>query len=77
MTGIFYKQRIIVKLNKYFEKQQPKTGLRGVRFLHDNAHAHNSSVVTVFLKAKIVNSAFLSTLLTRPGSYDLFFFVQN
>ena len=48
VTGKFYKRRILGKLNKYFEKRRPKTGLRGVRLPHDRAPAHTSRVVTDF-----------------------------
>ena len=72
VTGTFYKHRILGKLNKYFEKRRPKTGLKGIRFLHDNAPAHTSRVVTDFLKTKKSDSASPSTLLTRLGTCGLF-----
>ena len=60
MTGTFYKRKILGKLNKCFEKRRPKTGLRGVRLLHDNAHAHTSSIVIDYLETKNV------TVLPHP-----------
>ena len=60
VTGTLYKRKILKKLNKYFEKRRPRTGLRGVHLLHDNAPAHTSSVVTDFLKTKKV------TVLPHP-----------
>ena len=66
VTGTFYKHRILGKLNKYFEKRRPKTGLKGIRLLHDNAPAHTSRVVTDFLKTKKV-----TVLPHPPYSQDL------
>ena len=60
VTGTFYKCKILGKLNKCFEKRRPKTGLRGVRLLHDNAPAHTSSVVIDYLETKKV------TVLPHP-----------
>ena len=52
MTGTFYKRKILRKLNKCSEKRQPKTGLRGVRLLHDNAPGLTSSIVIDYLETK-------------------------
>ena len=40
----------LMKLKKYYQKLRPTTGFKHVRFLHDNAHAHTSAIVTAFLK---------------------------
>ena len=60
VTVIFYKRRILEKLNKCFEKRRPKTGLRGVRLLHDKAPEHTSSIVIDYLETKQV------TMLPHP-----------
>ena len=60
MTGTFYKRKILGKLNKCFEKRRPKTGLRRVRLLYDNAPAHTSSIVIDYLETKKV------TVLPHP-----------
>ena len=60
VTGTFYKRKILGKLNKCFEKRRSKTGLRGVRLLHDNAPAHTSSIVIHYLETKNV------TMLPHP-----------
>lgn len=54
VTGNFYKNKVLKKLRKYFVKRRPKTGLRGVRLLHDNAPAHTSNTVVDFLKRERV-----------------------
>ena len=50
ITGKYYKDLVLKKLKKYYQKRRPTTGLKHVRLLHDNAHAHTSAIVTVFLK---------------------------
>ena len=60
VTGLFYKHYILRKLNKYYKKRRPATGMRYVRLLYDNAPAHKSAVVTEFLKLKKV------TVLPHP-----------
>ena len=52
MTRTFYKRKILGKLNNFFEKRRPKTGLRGVRLLHDNAPAHTYSIIMNYLVTK-------------------------
>ena len=60
VTGTFNKRKMLGKLNKCFKKRRPKTGLRGVRFLHDNAPAHISSIVIDYFETKKV------TVLPHP-----------
>lgn len=54
VTGLFYKRKVLGKLRKYFAKRRPKTGLKGVHLLHDNAPAHASKVVTDILEKEKV-----------------------
>ena len=61
VTGTSYKRKTLRKLNKFFEKRRPKTGLRGVRLLHDNAPAYTSSIVIDYLETKKV------TVLPHPS----------
>ena len=49
-TGKYYKDVVLKKLKKYYEKRRPATGFKHVRLLHDNAPAHTSTIVTAFLK---------------------------
>ena len=37
ITGLFYKRRILKKVKKYFVNRRPKTGLKDIKLLHDNA----------------------------------------
>lgn len=60
ITGRFYRDVVLKKLNKYYEKIRPKSGLRHIKLLHDNAPAHKAAVVTDFLTRKQV------TVLPHP-----------
>ena len=41
-TGKYYKDVVLKKLKKYYQKRRPATGFIHVRLLHDNAPAHTS-----------------------------------
>lgn len=60
VTGKFYKNVVLRKLKKYYQKRRPKTGLKYVRLLHDNAPAHKARIVTDFLESEKV------TVLPHP-----------
>ena len=54
ITGKYYKDVVLKKLKKYYQKRRPATGFKHVRLLHDNAPAHTSAIVTAFLKKEKV-----------------------
>ena len=54
ITGKYYKDVVLKKLKKYYQKRRPATGFKHVCLLHDNAQAHTSAIVTVFLKKEKV-----------------------
>ena len=60
ITGKYYKDVVLKKLKKYYQKRRPATGFKHVRLLHDNAPAHTSAIVTAFLKNEKV------TVLNHP-----------
>ena len=60
LTGKYYKDVVLKKLKKYYQKRCPATGFKHVRLLHDNAPAHTSAIVTAFLKKEKV------TVLPHP-----------
>ena len=60
ITGKYYKDTVLKKLKKYYQKRRPATGFKHVRLLHDNAPAHTSAIVTAFLKKEKV------TVLPHP-----------
>ena len=49
-TGKYYKDIVLKKLKKYYQKRRPTTGFKHVCLLHDSAHAHTFAIVTAFLK---------------------------
>ena len=54
ITGHFYKNGVLSKVKKYYEKRRPRTGLRGLCLIHDNAAAHKCALVQDFLKEEHV-----------------------
>ena len=52
ITGMYYKDIVLLKLKKYYQKLRPTTGFKHVRLLHDNAPAHTLAIVTAFLKKR-------------------------
>ena len=60
ISGKYYKDVVLKKLKKYYEKRRPATGFKHVRLLHDNAPTHTSAIVTAFLKKEKV------TVLPHP-----------
>ena len=60
ITGKYYKDVILKKLKKYYQKRRPATGFKYARLLHDIAPAHISAIVSAFLKKEKV------TVLPHP-----------
>ena len=60
VTAKFYKNVVLRKLKKYYKTRRPKTGLKHLRLLHDNAPAHKAHLVTEFLESEKV------TVLPHP-----------
>ena len=60
ITRKYYKDVVLKKLKKYYQKRRPATGFKHVRLLHDNAPAHTSAIVTAFMKKEKV------TVLPHP-----------
>ena len=54
ITGKYYKDVVLKKLKKYYQKRRPATDFKHVRLLHDNAPSHTSAIVTAFLKKEKV-----------------------
>ena len=55
VTGAFYKNVVLIRLKVHFKRRRPKTGLKHLRLLHDNAPAHKARIVTEFLDSEKVN----------------------
>ena len=67
ITRKYYKDVVLKKLKKYYQKRRLATGFKHVPLLHNNAPAHTSTIVTAYLKKAKV------TVLPHPPC-DLFLF---
>ena len=50
VTGKFYRESLLTQLVDFYQKHRPRTGVRGIKILHDNAPAHKSATVQEYLK---------------------------
>ena len=50
VTGKFYRESFLTQLVDFYQKRRPRTGVRGIKLLHDNAPAHKSAMVQEYLK---------------------------
>ena len=65
ITGKYYKDVVLKKLKKCYQKRRPATGFKHVCLLHDNAPAH-TAIVTAFLKKEKVNVLPHPPVFPRP-----------
>ena len=52
ITGKYYKDVVLKKLKKYYQKRRPATGFKHVRLLHDNAPSYLRNSYGVFEERK-------------------------
>ena len=45
VTGKFYRESVLTQLVDFYQKRRPRTGVRGIKLLHDNAPARKSATV--------------------------------
>ena len=50
VTGKFYRESVLPQLADFYQKRRLRTGVRGIKLLHDNAPAHKSATVQEYLK---------------------------
>ena len=50
VTGKFYRESVLTQLVDFYQKRRLRTGVRGIKLLHDNAPAHKSAMVQEYLK---------------------------
>ena len=48
VTGRFYKNSVLKKVKKFYNKKRPSTWWSGVHLLHDNASSHKCELLSVF-----------------------------
>ena len=46
----FYRESVLTQLVDFYQKHRPRTSVRGIKLLHDNAPAHKSTTVQEYLK---------------------------
>ena len=49
VTGKFYRESVLTQLDDFYQKRRPRTGVHGIKLLHDNALAHKSATVQEYL----------------------------
>ena len=50
VTGKFNRESVLTQLVDFYQKRRPRTGVCGIKLLHDNAPAHKSTTVQEYLK---------------------------
>ena len=50
VTGKFYRESVLTQLVDFYQKHRPRTGVRSIKLLHDNAPAHKSATVQEYQK---------------------------
>ena len=68
VTGRFYKNSVLKKVKKFYNKKRPSKEWSGVHLLHDNASSHKCEVKSFLAseKVKVLNQP--STLFPWPES---------
>ena len=66
VTEKFYRESVLTQLVNFYQKRRPRTDVRGIKLLHDNALAHKSATVQEYLK-----ESGLDVLDPPPYSPDL------
>ena len=52
VTGIHYAEQVLPVVVNHYMATRPRTGVRGLKLLHDNAPAHCPAVVQDYLKTQ-------------------------
>ena len=50
VTGKFYRESVLTQLVDFYRKRRWRTGVRGIKLLHDNTPAHKSATLQEYLK---------------------------
>ena len=50
VTGKFYRESVLTQLVNFYQKCRQRTGVHGIKLLHDNGPAHKSAMVLEYLK---------------------------
>ena len=66
IIGKYYKDVVLKKLKKYYQKRRPATGFKHVRLLHDNAPAHTSAIGNGVFEGRKSNCFVSPPIFPRP-----------
>ena len=55
VTGKFYRESVLTQLVDFYQKRRLRTGVCGIKFLHDNALDNKSAMVQEYLKESGLN----------------------
>ena len=55
VTGKFHRESVLTQLLDFYQKRRPRTGVCGIKLLHDNTPAHKSATVQEYLKESGLN----------------------
>ena len=55
VTGKIYREGVLTQLVDFYQKCRPRTGVSGIKLLHDNAPAHKSATIQEYLKESGLN----------------------
>ena len=50
VTGKFYRESVLTQHDDFYQKRRLRTGVRGIKLLHDNTRGHKSATVQEYLK---------------------------
>ena len=55
VTGKFDRENVLIQLVDFYQKRRPRTSVRGIKLLHDNAPAHKSATVQEYLNLGLMS----------------------
>ena len=55
VIGKFYRESVLTQLVDFYQKLRPRTGVCGIKLLHDNAAVNKSATVQEYLKESGLN----------------------
>ena len=55
VTGKFYRESVLTQLVDFYQKRRPRTGVCGIKLLHDNAPTHKSVRIQEYLTESGLN----------------------
>lgn len=74
IIGHLYKNYLLKKFKKHYERKRPKSGICNIRLLHDNVPAHKSHIVRSFLEKEKVHVLLHLTYSPDLSPCDFFVF---